>query len=160
MADASLRKAIDYKQQEAQQQLQRIGKVALPALLPIAGSDKTIHYRNKLEFTFSNRRFLNQEEINSDREIPRENALGYHVPRIFDKVLDIQECWLMDPVNNTIRNSIREIAQSRNYNYYDIKEHTGWLRNIVIRYCNTGELMVNMVFGNDDDPESAIFFLT
>lgn len=152
-------KQLIYKQQEAQQQLQRIGKVALPALLPIAGSDKTIHYRNKLEFTFSNRRFLNQEEINSDREIPRENALGYHVPRIFDKVLDIQECWLMDPVNNTIRNSIREIAQSRNYNYYDIKEHTGWLRNIVIRYCNTGELMVNMVFGNDDDPGERNIFL-
>jgi 23S rRNA (uracil1939-C5)-methyltransferase len=147
------KKQLEYKQHEATQQLQRIGKVDLPEITPIAGGGKTIHYRNKLEFTFSNKRFLHEDEIRKDQTILQENALGYHVPRIFDKVLDIYECWLMDPVNNTIRNTIRQIAVEKSYAFYDIKEHTGWLRNVVIRYCETGELMVNVIFAHDDEPE-------
>jgi len=144
-------KQLQYKQQEVEQNFKRIGKVELPPLLPIVGSDATRHYRNKLEFTFSNKRYLSNEEIAAAGEIKQENALGFHVPRIFDKIIDIQECYLMDDVNNRIRNSIRDFVTAHHYSFYDIKQHTGWLRNIIIRYCTTGELMVNICLGYDDD---------
>ncbi|MEO5893592.1 MAG: 23S rRNA (uracil(1939)-C(5))-methyltransferase RlmD [Ferruginibacter sp.] len=154
-------KQLEYKQQEVAQNFRRIGKVELPEMMSIAGSDDTVHYRNKLEFTFSNKRYLTTEEI---KTMPypapleeRENgpgALGYHAPRIFDKIIDIQECYLMDDLNNTIRNSIRSFALDNNYSFYDIKQHTGWLRNIIIRYCNTGELMVNICLGYEEEAET------
>jgi len=143
-------KQLQYKQQEAEQVLKRIGKTELPDVLPIIGSDKIIYYRNKLDFTFSNRRYLTNEEINKSLQIPQENALGYHAPGIFDKIIDIKECWLMDEINNLIRNTIRGYAIEKKLSYYDIKEHTGFLRNIILRYSSTAELMVNMVFGYDD----------
>ncbi len=146
-------KQLEYKQQEAIQNLRRIGKIEYAEILPIAGSDDTIHYRNKLEFTFSNKRYLTKDEIGNAETSALQNALGFHVPRIFDKAIDIDECFLMDDVNNKIRNSIRFFAQQNNYSFYDIKEHTGWLRNIIIRYCTTGELMVNMVFNYEDEAE-------
>ncbi len=148
-------KQLQYKQQEAGQILKRIGKVELPEILPIIGSDETIYYRNKLEFTFSNKRYLTREELSS---LPTGEgwggaALGYHAPGIFDKIIDIKECWLMDDINNLIRNTIRTYAIENNLSYYDIKEHKGFLRNIILRYCTTGELMINMVFGYDDKTE-------
>ncbi len=146
-------KQLQYKQQEAEQVLKRIGKVELPVILPIIGSDETIYYRNKLEFTFSNKRYLTSEEINKSEQIPQENALGYHAPGIFDKIIDIKECWLLDDINNLIRNSIRDYALENNLSYYDIKEHKGFLRNIILRYCTTGELMINLVFRNDNKTE-------
>lgn len=146
-------KQLQYKQQEAEQVLKRIGKIELPVILPIIGSDETIYYRNKLEFTFSNKRYLTSEEINKSQQIPQEKALGYHAPGIFDKIIDIKECWLLDDVNNLIRNSIRDYALENNLSYYDIKEHKGFLRNIILRYCTAGELMINLVFGNDDKTE-------
>ena len=144
-------KQLQYKQQEAEQNLKRIGKVELPAIMPIIGSDDTTHYRNKLEFTFSNKRFLTSDEINSPDTVVQQNALGFHVPRIFDKVIDIFECYLMDDVNNRIRNTIRNFAKQHEFAFYDIKEHTGWLRNIIVRYCNTGELMVNICINHEDE---------
>lgn len=146
-------KQLQYKQQEAEQILKRIGKADLPEILPIIASDNTVHYRNKLEFTFSNKRYLTSKEINKAEPIPQENALGYHAPGIFDKIIDIKECWLMDDINNLIRNSIRAYAVENNLSYYDIREHKGFLRNIIIRFCTTGELMINMVFGYDDKSE-------
>ena len=146
-------KQLQYKQQEAEQVLKRIGKIDLPKIIPIIGSDDTIYYRNKLEFTFSNRRYLTNDEINKAETIPQENALGYHAPGIFDKIIDIKECWLMADINNSIRNTIRNYSIEHHLSYYDIREHKGFLRNIIIRYCNTGELMINMVFGYDDEPE-------
>ena len=143
-------KQLQYKQQEAEQVLQRISQVELPGISPIIGVDETVHYRNKLEFTFSNRRYLTNEEIDKSEPIPQHNALGYHAPGIFDKIIEIQECWLMDDVNNTVRNTIRAYATEEGLSYYDIKEHTGFLRNIIIRYATTGELMVNLVFGYED----------
>ena len=119
--------------------------------MPIIGSDDTTHYRNKLEFTFSNKRFLTSDEINSPDTVAQQNALGFHVPRIFDKVIDIFECYLMDDVNNRIRNTIRDFAKQHEFAFYDIKEHTGWLRNIIVRYCNTGELMVNICINHEDE---------
>jgi 23S rRNA (uracil1939-C5)-methyltransferase len=172
-------KQLVYKQQEVAQNLKRIGKVELPEILPIIGGADTIHYRNKLEFTFSSKRYLSSEEIKAApppskggflelavfEEIPAldvskkppfwgRGALGFHVPRIFDKIIDIETCYLMDDVNNRIRNTVRDFAGENNYTYYDIKQHTGWLRNIIIRYCSTGELMVNICLGYDDGDET------
>lgn len=143
-------KQLQYKQQEAEQVLKRIAKIELPGISSIIGARETIHYRNKLEFTFSNRRYLTSEEINKSEQIPRENALGYHAPGIFDKIIDIKECWLMADINNVIRNTIRDYAIENQLSYYDIKEHNGFLRNIILRYCTTGQLMVNLVFGFED----------
>lgn len=147
-------KQLEYKEQEARDIFKRIGKLHDMLVLPIIGSDDTIHYRNKLEFTFSNKKYLTGDEFKElgDDEWPG-GALGYHVPRLYDKIIDIKECWLMDDLNNVIRNKLREFAEKNNYTYYDIKEHKGWLRNVIIRYCTTGELMVNLVFGYDDKRE-------
>ncbi|MEO6290934.1 MAG: 23S rRNA (uracil(1939)-C(5))-methyltransferase RlmD [Ginsengibacter sp.] len=147
-------KQLEYKQQEAADAFKRIGKLNYVPILSIIGSEKTICYRNKLEFTFSNKKFLTHgqlEELGED-EWPG-GALGYHVPRLYDKIIDIYECWLMDDVNNAIRNTLRDFALENKYSFYDIKEHKGWLRNIIIRSCETGELMVNLVFGHDDEEE-------
>lgn len=144
-------KQLEYKQQEAEQNLKRIGKTDIPEMLPIIGSAKTTAYRNKLEFTFSNKRYLTNEEIGSETAITQQNALGYHAPRIFDKVIDITECHLLDEVNNTIRNTVRDFAGANNLAFYDIREHSGWLRNIIIRFTTTGELMVNIVINYEDE---------
>jgi len=144
-------KQLQYKQQEAEQNLRRIGRLTEVPILPIVGAGATREYRNKLEFTASNKRFLSKDEINSDGIVPQQNALGFHVPRIFDKTIDIFECHLMDGVNNRIRNTVREFARTNDIAYYDIREHTGWLRNIIVRYCSTGELMVNICINHEDE---------
>ena len=165
-------KQLQYKQQEAEQNLRRIGKIDLPEILPIIGGDDTVHYRNKLEFTFSNKEYLLKpfpppemetlqpeegEDINefADSWVSPGGgvfgALGFHVPRIFDKVIDIEECYLMDDVNNSIRNTIRAFAKENNFSFYDIREHTGWLRNVIVRLCTTGELMVNICLNYDEE---------
>ncbi len=147
-------KQLEYKEQEARDAFKRIGKLGEVPLLPILGSAQTIHYRNKLEFTFSNKKYLPPEELKAlgENEWPG-GALGYHIPRLYDKILDITECWLMDDVNNDIRNYLREYAVQNNLSYYDAKEHKGFLRNLIIRFCTTGELMVNIVFGYDEEIE-------
>jgi 23S rRNA (uracil1939-C5)-methyltransferase len=147
-------KQLEYKEQEVKDVVKRIGKLNDVPVLPIIGSQKTTNYRNKLEFTFSNKKYLTHNELQvlGEEEWPG-GAVGYHVPKLYDKIIDIRECWLMDDVNNIIRNTLREFAESNNYSYYDIKEHKGFLRNIVIRNCTTGELMVNLVFGNEDKKE-------
>jgi 23S rRNA (uracil1939-C5)-methyltransferase len=144
-------KQLEFKQKEAEENLKRIGKVDTAEFLTIIGSDNTTKYRNKLEFTFSNKRFLTNEEIGSTENIHQQNALGYHAPRIFDKIIDIHECHLLDDINNTIRNLIRDFAKENQFEFYDIKEHTGWLRNIIIRYTTTNELMVNICLNYEDE---------
>ena len=147
-------KQLEYKQQEAADAFKRIGKLTEISMLPIIGSENTIHYRNKLEFTFSNKKFLTPVEFENLRDDAWPGgALGYHVPRLYDKIIDINECWLMDDVNNTIRNTLRGYSIENKYSYYDIKEHKGWLRNIIVRNSTAGELMVNLVFGYDDKTE-------
>lgn len=146
-------KQLEYKEQEVKDVIKRIGKIDAP-VLPIIGSAKTIYYRNKLEFTFSNKKYLTKSELNGLGEDQWPGgAVGYHVPKLYDKIIDISECWLMDDVNNLIRNTLREFAEINHYSYYDIREHKGFLRNIVIRNCTTGELMVNLVFANEDKKE-------
>ncbi len=146
------KKQLEYKEQETRDAFKRIGKLSDVPVLPIIGSENTIHYRNKLEFTFSNKKYLPAEDLKAlgDEDWPG-GALGYHVPKLYDKIIDIYECWLMDDVNNRIRNTLRDFAKENDFSYYDIKEHKGWLRNIIVRYCTTNELMVNLVFGFDDE---------
>lgn len=151
-------KQLQYKQNEVAQNLRRIGKLDLPEIAPILGASPNRRYRNKLEFTFSNRRYLTPREITGNEIIPQENALGFHAPRIFDKVIDINTCHLMDEPTNSIKNAVREFAFIRGYTFYDIREHTGWLRNLILRICTTGEVMVNICFGYDDAIEREILF--
>jgi len=146
-------KQLEYKQQEAEQNLKRIGKVELPEILPIIGADEVVYYRNKLEFTFSTKRYLLPEEIKTlppDSNANMEGALGYHAAGIFDKIIDIEECYLMNNINNVIRNTLRTFAAENGFPYYDIKNHTGWLRNIIIRYATNKQLMINLVVAYDD----------
>ena len=142
---------LQFKEQEAVQNIRRIAHIEDFELLPIIGSQQTQSYRNKLEFTASNKRYLTSEEISTGDANNRYDALGYHAPGIFDKVIDIHTCYLMDDVNNRIRNTVRDYALENGLEFYDIRAHTGFLRNIIIRFTTTGELMVNLVVNYKDE---------
>ena len=141
---------LQYKQNEVAQNLRRLGKIDLPVISPIIGSDRIARYRNKLEFTFSNRRFLLPSEMGLPELDIEFNALGYHVPRLFDKVVNINTCHLMDEPTNAIKNCIRDFALVHEYPFYDIRQHMGWLRTLVLRICTTGEVMVNLCVAYED----------
>ena len=119
-------------------------------IAPIIGSPKTTYYRNKLEFTFCNKRFLTREEIAEGNDLNRTPAVGFHVPGLFDKVIDINKCYLQAEPSNAIRNFIREYALARGLNFYDIREQAGFLRTLIIRTSSTGEVMVIVTFGRED----------
>ncbi len=138
---------IRYKRRQVFDSLARIGKMELPEILPVLGSEKTVFYRNKLEYAFSSRRWLTEEEIKEGAVYDRMNAVGFHIPDAFDKVLDIEKCWLQDDVSNQIRNAIRDYAYARDYSFFNFRakegEDRGLLRNLMIRTSSaTGELMV------------------
>ena len=133
---------LKYKQQQVVDALTRIGKVELPEVMPILGSEKTREYRNKLEFTFSNKRWLTWEEVAENVEYDNMNALGFHIPGAFDKVLDIQECALMQGLNNRLRNGIRDFANAEGVPFYDLRSHSGVLRGMMLRTSTTGEVML------------------
>jgi 23S rRNA (uracil1939-C5)-methyltransferase len=141
------------KQQQVVDQLTRIGRVDLPEISPILGSEKTQCYRNKLEFTFSDRRWLTEEEIRSGRPLEERNALGFHIPGMFDKVLDIRTCRLQDDVSNRIRNEVRAFALAQGYTFFDLRNRGGLLRNLIIRTATTGEVMLIVIFYEDDAPK-------
>lgn len=138
------------KQQQVVDALQRIAKVELPAINDILGSIRTERYRNKLEFTFSNKCWLTFEQMNSGEVYEDRRALGFHIPGAFDKVLDIKECHLQDEISDRIRLFIRDFAISNNYEFYDIRQQKGFLRNIVIRTALTEEVMLIVVFKEYD----------
>jgi 23S rRNA (uracil1939-C5)-methyltransferase len=140
---------LKYKQQQVVDALERIGKVDCKDILPILASDNIYYYRNKLEFTFSNKAWVE----NYDKEMETTPALGFHVSGFFDKVLDIKECVLQKEPSNEIRNFIREYALENEISFYDIKQHTGLLRNLVIRTTEKGSIMVIVVFSNDEEKE-------
>jgi 23S rRNA (uracil1939-C5)-methyltransferase len=144
-------KQLQYKQNEVAQNLRRLGKIELPEIMPIIGCDTIAHYRNKLEFTFSNRRYLLPSEMGTPQTDIQNNALGFHVPRLFDKVIDINNCHLMVEPTNAIKNTIRRFALENNYPFYDIRNHTGWLRTLVLRISTTGQVMVNLCIAYDDE---------
>ena len=133
---------IKYKQKQVTDNLTRIGKVELPEISPILGSEKTQFYRNKLEFTFSDKRWLTEEEVKAEVKYDQMNAVGFHIPGAFDKVLAIEKCWLQDDISNQIRNTIRDYAYEHGLAFYNIRNHEGLLRNLMIRTSSTGELMV------------------
>ncbi len=143
---------LDFKQQQVTDCLQRIAKVD-PAdvdILPIAGSGKTTFYRNKLEFTFSNRRWLSKDEIRSGQAVTDLEALGFHIPGLFDKVLDIKKCWLQPEPSNEIRLAVKAFAKENKLSFYDLRANEGLLRNLIIRNTPAGQVMVVMVFGKED----------
>ncbi len=144
-------KQLQYKQKQVEETLKRIGKLDLPQIFPIIGADQTKFYRNKLEYTFSNKRFLLEEELHDPAISPDENVAGFHAKGIFDKVIDIKTCFLQDEPTNAIRLAVKEFAKSNGYSFYDIKNHRGFLRTLQLRICTTGEVMVNMVFGPDNN---------
>ena len=133
---------IKYKQKQVTDNLTRIGKVELPEISPILGSEKTEFYRNKLEFTFSDKRWLTEEEVKAEVQYDQMNAVGFHIPGAFDKVLAIEKCWLQDDISNQIRNTIRDYAYEHGLAFYNIRNHEGLLRTLMIRTSSTGELMV------------------
>ena len=138
------------KQDQVYNNLLRIGKVELPEISPIIGSKKIIRYRNKLEFTFSNKKWLTYEQVASGASFDNMNALGFHIPGMFDKVLDIEKCHLQDEVCDQIRDCIKAYAAQHNLPFFDIRNKEGFLRTIVVRTSSTGEVMLTVVFFHED----------
>ena len=134
------------KQQQVEDNLVRIGKIELPEIQPIIGSKHVYGYRNKLEFGFSNKRWLTEEEVRADVKYDVMDAVGFHITGAFDKILDIEECHLMDDVNNAIRNDIRRYALEHGLEFYDLRLNKGLLRSLMIRTSNSGELMFLVQF--------------
>ncbi len=145
-----------YKQQEVYNHLKRIGKVELPDFDPVLGSKETFFYRNKMEFSFSNSRWLTPEEIQSGEELGKENALGFHIPKMWDKILDIKKCWLQQDPSNEIRNEIRRFANEHKMTFFNPKENTGFLRTLMIRTASTGEIMVLLQFFKEDKEQREV----
>tara|TARA_B100000902_G_scaffold399422_1_gene470186 strand:- start:1730 stop:3139 length:1410 start_codon:yes stop_codon:yes gene_type:complete len=141
---------LEFKQNEVLNNLQRIGKVDTSTHLNILSSENSYLYRNKMEFTFSNKRWLTKEEISSKNEILDKNACGFHVPGMFDKVIDIKTCHLQKEPSNSIRNTIKEFAKENHMSYFDIRNQTGLLRNLIIRTSSTNDLMVLVQFYEKD----------
>lgn len=134
-----------FKQKSVVDALQRLAKVDTSGIEPILGSKETDYYRNKLEYTFSDKRWLTDEDMRSGEEMEM-NALGYHIPGRFDKIIDIDHCYLQAEPSNQIRNKVREYALANNLSFYNLRNHEGSLRNLIIRTSSTGELMVIVVF--------------
>ena len=144
---------IRYKQKQVVDNLTRLGHIELPEVTPILGSEKTYFYRNKLEYTFSNRKWLTMEDMQKEHKPEELNGVGFHIPGMFDKVLDINKCWLQDDISNQIRNEIRRYAQEKGLTFFDLRNQEGFLRTLMIRTTSTGELMVVMVFFHEDEAE-------
>ncbi len=141
---------LQFKRQQVEDNLTRIGKIPLPEILPAKGSARQQFYRNKLEFSFSNKSWLTTEQMQSGEEFACRNALGFHIPGMFDKVLDIKKCWLQDDISNRIRLAIRQYAIDHDFPFFDLREQTGLMRNIIVRTSSTGEIMLIVVFFEPD----------
>lgn len=143
-------KQLQYKQKQVEDNLKRIGKLPLPPIQPIIGATATRFYRNKIEYTFGNKRFLLPEELNDPLISAQQDVAGYHAQGIFDKVVDIRKCHLQTEPTNQLRLSVKQFALKHNLSFYDIRNHQGFLRTMQVRICRTGEIMVNIVFGQED----------
>jgi len=143
---------LKFKQKNVEAALQRLGKIDTSFTEPILGSAKNKYYRNKLEFTFSNKRWLEKADVERDEAFDM-NALGFHVPLRFDKILDIEHCYLQDDPSNQIRNAVRKYALEKEISFYDLRNHEGALRNLIIRTSSTGEIMVAVVFAYPQEEE-------
>ena len=139
-------KQLFYKEKEVKNNLEKIGKIKVNELLPIKEAKKKYFYRNKMEFSFSNNRWLSYDEIQSQQQIKERNALGFHIPGMWDKILDINKCWLQEDPSNEIRNKIKEFATKNNIPFFDPKKQKGVLRTLMIRISNIGQIMVIVQF--------------
>jgi 23S rRNA (uracil1939-C5)-methyltransferase len=158
-------KQLEYKQQQVYDVLKRIGKVQLPELLPILGASETKFYRNKLEYAFSAKQFIPEGMF---REMKKEDTdftalwekkvAGFYAKGVFDKVVDIEKCWLQSEPTNLLRNSIADFARQQNFSFYDFKQHAGWLRNMMVRIATTGEIMLNIVLAYEDKKSMQLLF--
>ena len=142
-----------HKTVQVRDQLTRIGKLELPEISPCLGSAEQLYYRNKLEFTFADRRWLTYEEIAEGGDITPTPALGFHVPNMFDKVLDIKKCYLQADPSNAIRDFVKQYCIENGYSFHNVREHQGLMRGIIIRTASTGDIMVNVVFNENDQPK-------
>ena len=142
-----------YKHKQVVDCFTRIARIEKPLILPVLPSDKTKYYRNKLEYTFSNRRWLSNEDLRSEPQQKDLNALGFHIPLYFDKVLDIDHCYLQQDPSDAIRLEAKRYAVEKHLSFYDVRCWQGFLRNLIIRTSNTGDLMVIFVF-RDDEPDA------
>ncbi|WP_300601791.1 23S rRNA (uracil(1939)-C(5))-methyltransferase RlmD [Niabella sp.] len=152
-------KQLQYKHQQVRDNLQRIGKIPLPEIQPILGAAKTRRYRNKIEYTFGSELFMPKEQFNAlkeqginPHEYGKQGVAGFHAKGFWDKIVDIHTCHLQEEPTNAIRLAVKAFALEHNYSFYDLRQHTGFLRTMQVRLCETGELMVNLVMG-EDDPE-------
>ena len=142
---------LKYKHKQVIDNLTRIGKIEMEEILPILGSENTTFYRNKLEFTFSNKKWLTEEQVQSGETFDCMNALGFHIPGMFDKVLDINKCWLQNDISNKIRLCIKKYCLEHDgYPFYDLRNQEGFVRTLMIRTASTGDLMVVVVFYHED----------
>jgi 23S rRNA (uracil1939-C5)-methyltransferase len=151
--DLDYRQQILFKEEQVKDIFERIGELDNFEMLPIVASSKTFFYRNKMEYSFADKRWLSEEEINSMQELPDRNfALGLHIPGMFDKVLDINECWLQSELSNNVLNFTREFFKREHIEAYSPKHHTGFLRNLVIKQSfSTNNLMVNLVTSEENE---------
>ncbi len=147
------------KQKNVEDALTRIAKIELPEISPILGSESIWEYRNKMEYTFSNKMWLTFEELNSGREFPDRRAAGFHISGAFDKVLDIKKCHLQENVGNRLRLFVKEFGKEKGLSFYDLREQKGFLRTLIIRITSTGEIMAVMVVG-EEDAESINLLMT
>ena len=130
---------VKYKQQQVEEIFNRLGGFSGFEIEPIIPSENVFYYRNKMEFSFGDKRWLTKDEISSEEKIERDFALGLHIPRIFDKVLDVEECFLQSEISNKILNFTRDFFKQKNISIYSTKTHTGFLRNLVIKQSSTHE---------------------
>ena len=141
---------LSYKQKEVTNNLVRIGHLELPEITPIAGCEKIYFYRNKMEFSFSDSRWLTEEELKSDIEFEDKNACGFHIPGMWDKILDVNKCHLQEDPSNAIRNSVKKFALENEITFFNPRHKTGMLRTLMIRISSTGEIMIVIQFFEDD----------
>ncbi len=149
---------LQFKQKTVADALTRIGHLDISTLLPIVGNTENYYYRNKLEFSFSDKKWLTNEEVKSGLEIENRNALGFHIPRMFDKILDIKNCYLQAEPSNSIRNEIRDFAIKNNLTFFNVRNKTGLLRTLMLRSTSTNELMVLIQFF-DNEPNNITLLL-
>ena len=141
---------LELKQRQVKDALERIAKVALPEISPIIGSENVWSYRNKMEYTFSNKKWLTFDQLKSGEEFPDRDAAGFHIPGAFDKVLDIEECHLQDSLGDRLRLFIKDYGKRNGLSFYDLRAQSGLLRTLMIRIASTGQVMAVMVFGSDE----------
>ena len=141
---------LKFKQREVENNLKRLGKVELPEISTIIGSEKDKYYRNKLEYTFSNKRWVEEHELEIPMDSIERYGLGFHIPRMFDKVIDIEKCYLQEEPSNSIRLAIKKYALENGLTFFDIRNHEGFLRTLIIRTTSTGEVMVIVSFYHED----------